>query len=101
MYLVIAQLTTRPERRSELVTVLTEFAAATRTEDGCQSYRFTSDIEDENTFSSIEVWDDRAAMEKHLSSPELATATGRLAEVLAAPLSITGYDVAGDPTKFA
>jgi quinol monooxygenase YgiN len=101
MYLVIAQLQSRPERRNDLVELLTGFAAVTRTEAGCQSYRFTADIEDENAFSSIEVWDDRAALEKHLASPDLAAAVGQLTEILAAPLGIVGYDVAGDPVTFA
>jgi quinol monooxygenase YgiN len=72
MYLVIAQTTAKPERRRELVDLLTQLAVASRQEPGNISYRFASDIEDHLTFSSIELWEERAHLEKHLSTPELA-----------------------------
>lgn len=101
MYLVNATLIARPERRQDLVVLLTQVVATARTEPGCLSYTFSADIEDENSFYSVETWTDRAALEVHLSSPALAEALGKVPEYLSAPPSIVGHAVDGDLVKFA
>jgi quinol monooxygenase YgiN len=101
MYLVIAQAEALPERRHELVELLSAVAAAARLEPGCLSYRFTTDIEDETAFSSIEVWENEDAMAAHLGSPELAQALGAMQSLLASEPTIIGYEVAGDPKRWA
>ncbi len=101
MYLVIAQTVARPERRQDLANLLTQIAAASRQEPGCLSYHFTSDIEDEMKFSSIEVWDDESALAAHLAAPELAEALGTIADLVTSAPTITGYQVAGEPKRWA
>ena len=101
MYLVIAKLVARPERRQDLVDLLNQLVSTARTEPGCLTYTFTADIEDENSFISVETWTDRSALEVHLSSPALAQALTKVPELLTAPPSIVGHAVDGDPVKFA
>ena len=95
MYLVVARATGLPERRSELSQVLTELASASRGEDGCLSYEFTTDLENPDSFASIETWADRAALEAHLAAPGAAKVMEKLGPLLAGAPSITGYDVPG------
>jgi quinol monooxygenase YgiN len=97
MYLVVARTTARPDRREELVGLLKQLAAGGRQEAGCVSYSFTSDVEDELSFASIEVWENEAALVAHLSTPELAAAVGAMQELIATPPSVIGYQVEGDP----
>jgi quinol monooxygenase YgiN len=101
MYLVIANVVARPERRQDLVDLLTQFVTTAHTEKGCLTYTFAADIEDENSFSSIETWTDRGALEAHLGSAELAASMTKLNDLVAGPPSVLGYQVDGDPVKFA
>ena len=97
MYLVVARALGKPEARSELAQVLTEVAAASRAEDGCLSYEFTADLENPNSFASIETWIDKAALQAHLAAPGTAEALEKLGPLLAGSASITGYDVPAEP----
>lgn len=44
-----------PGRRENLISAAREMAAATRAKDGCHSYGFFSDIDDEDTIVSLEI----------------------------------------------
>lgn len=101
MYVVIANVTAGPDHREELSQVLAESAAASRSEDGCISYVFTSDVENPSSFSSIEVWQDKDALMAHLAGPGVAKLLERVGPLIAGAPTITGYDVPGDPDKLA
>lgn len=102
MYLVVAHMIAKHDKRAELIDTLIEFAASARDEVGCQTCRYVNDIENELSFSSIEIWDDRAALEAHLGSSELSAGLARLGDLVAGSPSIVGYDVtANGATKFA
>ncbi len=45
--------------------------AASRAEDGCESYSYAQDIEDPTLVHVFEVWRDRAAFEAHRRAPHL------------------------------
>lgn len=99
MYLVVARATGKSESRSELSQVLAGLAAASRDEDGCLSYAFTQDVENPDSFASIETWVDKAALEAHLAGPGVAQGMEQLGPLLAGAPSISGYEVAGEPDK--
>jgi quinol monooxygenase YgiN len=102
MYLVVAHMIAKPDRRAELLDNLIKFAAEARAEVGCQTYRYLNDIENELSFSSVEIWDDRTALEAHLGSAELSAGLARLGELVAGSPSIVGYEVTPNgATKFA
>ena len=97
MYLVVAQATARPDRVTEMSQLLVEMASVSRSEDGCLSYIFTSDLENPGSFSSIEMWVDKAAVQAHLAGPGVAKMVEKLGPLVAAAPTITGYDVPGEP----
>lgn len=45
--------------------------AASRAEDGCQTYSYAQDVEDPQLVHVFEVWRDRAAFEAHRQAPHL------------------------------
>lgn len=94
MILVIARASCRPERRADMVAALLEITAATRSEPGCRKYSFYSEIDDDNSFVSVEEWDDRASVDAHFRTPHLAALMGKLPDLVAAPPTIEVHDVA-------
>ncbi|MDF1735996.1 MAG: putative quinol monooxygenase [Minwuia sp.] len=49
-----------------------EVAQATRSEDGCISYAFYADLEQEGAFRVFEEWEDDAALAAHFKTPHMA-----------------------------
>ena len=101
MYVVIATVTAGPDHREELSQILVESASASRSEDGCISYVFTSDLEKPDTFSSLEVWQDKDALQVHLAGPGVAKLLEKLGPLITAAPTITGYEVPGEPDTLA
>jgi quinol monooxygenase YgiN len=91
---VIATLPGRPEKRDEIAAALTTAAAASRAEEGCLSYAFTRDLEDEDRYVSVETWRDQAALDAHFGTPHLVELLGKAEELLAGPPVIDTYVVA-------
>ncbi|MCA1713401.1 MAG: antibiotic biosynthesis monooxygenase [Actinobacteria bacterium] len=93
MLVVIATLPGRPEKRDEIAAALTTAAAASRGEEGCLSYAFTRDLEDEDRYVSVETWRDQAALDAHFGTPHLVELLGKAEELLAGPPVIETYVV--------
>lgn len=93
MLVVIATLTGRPDKREELVAALSRAAAASRGDDGCLSYVFTRDLDDEDRYLSVETWRDQAALDAHFSTPHLAELLAKAPDLLAAEAVIDTYEV--------
>ena len=47
-------------------------AEATRREDGCRSYSFYRDLENENVFRVFEEWESEEALKLHFETPHMA-----------------------------
>ena len=69
MLVVVAAVRGQPDKRTEIVAALAACAAASRKDPGCRSYLFTSDVEDEHSYASIETWDDQASLDAHMQQP--------------------------------
>lgn len=67
MLIVLASARATPGRRVELVALAQAVTAATRGDDGCEAYGFYTDLLDEDTIVSVEVWRDQAALDAHLA----------------------------------
>ncbi|MPQ98183.1 antibiotic biosynthesis monooxygenase [Modestobacter sp. I12A-02628] len=93
MILVIAAAHARPDRREDMVALLAGLARRSRGEQGCTSYVFTSDIEDPNAFTSIEQWESREDLDRHMGTPELAEALSKLPDMITAEPTITVHEV--------
>jgi quinol monooxygenase YgiN len=90
---VLATLPGRPDKRAEIAAALTKAAAASRDEEGCLSYAFARDLEDEDRYLSVETWRDQAALDAHFGTPHLVELLGRADELLAGPPVIETYPV--------
>jgi quinol monooxygenase YgiN len=95
MIVVVATLPGRPEKRTEIAAALTKAAAASREEEGCLSYAFTRDLEDEDRYLSIETWSDAAALDAHFGTPHLLELLSQAEQLLAGEAVITRYETAG------
>ncbi|WP_128380746.1 putative quinol monooxygenase [Streptomyces cavernae] len=82
-----------PGRREDLTSAAREMAAATRVEDGCHSYGFFSDIDDENTIVSLETWRDQDALDAHMAHPRTQEFLAHTAQLVEGTPSLTIHRV--------
>jgi quinol monooxygenase YgiN len=65
-----------PEKRKEVLQTLLSMIEGTRQEKGCRSYQVFQDIEDENAFSLVQVWETREDLEYHMISDRFSVLLG-------------------------
>ncbi|MCB1379506.1 MAG: antibiotic biosynthesis monooxygenase [Alphaproteobacteria bacterium] len=85
---IIGTVVARPEKREELLKILSSFVTPTRTEPGCINYDFHCDAEDPNVFVFYENFVSQQALDKHLGMPYLQPLLDRADELLAKPVNI-------------
>ena len=85
---IIGTVVAKPEKRAELLKILTSFVTPTRTEPGCINYDFHCDVEDPNVFVFYENFVSQQALDTHLAMPYLQPLIDRTDELLAKPVSI-------------
>ena len=93
MLVVVATVPGQPDKRAQIVAALATCAAASRNDPGCRSYIFTTDVEDEHSYASIETWDDQASLDAHMQQPHTQALLATLADKVAAAPVITTYEV--------
>ena len=69
MILVIGKARARPEQRDDLISAARQIAAETRQDDGCLSYAFLTDLDDESVIVSLETWRDEESLNAHMTHP--------------------------------
>ena len=94
MLVVIATVTGKPDEREGIAAALGACAAASRTDPGCTSYAFWTDVENPDSYASIETWDSQEQLDEHMKTPHVAALFAALADKLAGAPVITTYDVA-------
>ena len=94
MLVIIAKAECRPDKRAEMIDVLTATSVASRNEPGCRSHRFLADIENENAFASIEEWENQEAIDAHFQTPHVAALMAALPDLLAGAPVIEVHDIA-------
>ena len=85
---IIGTVVAKPEKRDELMRILTAQVAPTRAEPGCISYDFHCDKSDPNVFVFYENFVSKEALEDHLKKSQLKPLMDRLDELLAKPVDI-------------
>lgn len=60
------------EHREAAMLAMANMMDETRKEDGCISYTFSADIEDESRFHLFEEWESQAHLEAHFATPHMA-----------------------------
>ncbi|MCP8971311.1 putative quinol monooxygenase [Ectobacillus ponti] len=74
-----------------------QLVAASRAEKGNLSYRLQKDVEQENVFTMVEVWEDLKAVAAHNVSGHFTAFTAKAREFLAAPLEVQAFE--GQPLQ--
>ena len=93
MIVIAGQVAVRPDRRDEAVRAALAMAEATRKEDGCISYRFSSDLADPNTILIFEEWESDEALARHFQTEHMRVFRAGLPQVLAGASTIKRYVV--------
>ena len=95
MILVTARVVIKPESRDELLPILTEVQAASRRDDGCESYGYFESIDEPNVFSAVEMWRDQDALAEHLKQPHIRKLVEALGQHAAEAPEIVAHTVTG------
>lgn len=72
------RITVSPENRKEWGLTISSLLIRIRREQGCRTYRFYGEVEDQNAFILIGEWDTRAAWDQHLKSDNFGVLLGSL-----------------------
>lgn len=94
MIVVRFKVQSRPDRVDELRSLLAVVAAASQSVEGVVSFDIGQDVTDSNAFIATEVFDDRDALDRQESLPEVAAAMAAFEETLAAEPEATIFTVA-------
>ena len=87
MVIVIMKLNVLPEKCLELKQTLLALIEPTRKEKGCLSHNVLQDLENDNGFSLIQVWQSREGLDAHLRSDRFTVLMGTRS-LLSRPLEI-------------
>lgn len=93
MVLVTARVPVRLEQREAVLALLGEVQAASRLDDGCESYAYYESIDEPGVFSAIEMWRDREALTEHLKTDHVRRLVEAVRAHAAAAPEIVAHDV--------
>ena len=88
---VIARVKARPDKVSELLSVLSSLVEPTCKEPGCLSYKLLQNNEDPTDRTLIEEWQSNTALESHFATKHFKDALIKLPNLLAAEPDIRRY----------
>ena len=86
--LVLFEVQIKPERISDMKSILVEILPGTRAYDGCQGIDVYSNTEDTGTMVAVEHWDSRAHHEKYMGWRTETGFMDKLGPMLAGPPSV-------------
>lgn len=93
MIVIAGRVRIKPGLRAEALALARQIATQSQAEDGCLSYSFYADLEDQDTFLIFEEWRDEAALAAHFKTPHLIEFRQHLPRLLAAAPEIKKYVV--------
>lgn len=86
----------KPDKRAELLAILSAQVAPTRAEAGCINYDFHCEKADPNVFVFYENFVSREALAEHSKQPYLQPLMSRAGELLARPIEIRFLEMLSD-----
>lgn len=87
-----------PTKRDAFIASATTAMEATRAEDGCESYAFSADLNDDGRFYVAEHWATEEAITAHMASAHLAAFIGSMGDFGVTGVSLTKWEGAtGSP----
>ena len=90
---VVARIMAKPDKVSELRTILSSLTETTRKEKGCIRYEMLENRSDPTDFTFVEEWADDAALETHLTG--LQSSLPKVMDLVTEPPEIRTYSVVG------
>jgi quinol monooxygenase YgiN len=72
MLIVAGEIRMQSGTRDQFLTAVKPLVAATLLEDGCHTYAFSPDPDDDDLIRLYELWDDEASLAAHLASEHIA-----------------------------
>lgn len=93
MLIVAGEIIIGAESREAAAAAAGEMARATREEDGCVTYRFYADLEDETRFHVFEIWQSAEHLARHFETPHMKTFRATLGTLDIKSRDITKYEV--------
>lgn len=94
MVIVIARVRPKPESREDLLALLAEVEAASRTDDGCLNYGYYAGITDADDCVAVEEWRDEEALRAHLTTPHVRRLVEALPGLIDGAPSIIAHEIA-------
>jgi quinol monooxygenase YgiN len=83
LLIVIGRVAGRPDRRAELIELLTWMQNESRREPGCLRYGFYESVEVEGEFSAVEEWESVEALRTHFGAPSVARFATEIGDLIA------------------
>ena len=97
MIVVHAKVNVKQGKKVELFAAAQALMAATRLEEGCISYVLLDDPSDETSCMFVEEWTDKAALQRHGTTPHIAEWRQQSAELVSGKSVLRLYEA--EPTK--
>jgi quinol monooxygenase YgiN len=88
-----ATLYAKPEKRAELLKLLTSFVDKSRSEQGCVDYHFHVSLDDANMFYFYENWMERADFDRHIALDYQRDWFAKQGEYLAKPVELRFFEM--------
>lgn len=85
---VVAVITAKPGNEDLVRGALEKLVAATRQEEGCESYDMHESLAAPGTFITVESWRSQEDLDGHMQSPHIAEALTTVSDALAMPPAI-------------
>jgi quinol monooxygenase YgiN len=93
MIVIAGKVTVRRERRDEAVRAALAMAEATRKEEGCLAYQFSSDLADPDTIFIFEEWASEETLARHFQTEHIRVFRQQIAGLVAGPPAIKRYSI--------
>ena len=90
---VVARITAKPDKVSEVRSILLGLVAPTRAEEGCVVYELLQNRADPTDFTFVEEWASDATFERHHTTEHIRSAFPKLQALVAVPPDIRTYSL--------
>jgi len=85
---ITAYITAKNDKISEVEKILTDMIIPSRKETGCLKYELYRDIENLNSFTFIEEWENEEAIENHRKTEHYISFRSQIAGFLSEPVKV-------------
>lgn len=93
MIVIAAVFRVKEDKRNEALEAMSEMAAATLKEKGCNDYTFYADLKDTSKFFLFEEWDDQDCLDAHFKTAHMAEFRKKMPDIASEPTVVTRYVV--------